>query len=150
MVVTQAQAGGARGGEGAEAFSHALTDWLERLEARGLLHSVNAHTLRREVIDRGKDGDGALLLGAGGGRISAPHLVGCFGDDRAVVRVGVAWLRLARRGQELVFTEQPQHPVFRRAHAVVPQARPDFAIPFSSEHGRGQKLPNGSHQLGIR
>ena len=63
---------------------HALSDWLEGLEAGGLPIGVDADALRREVVSGDEHGCLALA-GDRGGQIGAPHLIDGIGDDRAVM-----------------------------------------------------------------
>src|SRR5690242_4927333 len=85
-----------------EVFLDRLADRFESFESSGLLHRVDADAFGRTVIDRGKDCHVALRLGKGGRGIGAPHLIGRRGDDRSLVWVAGAWLRLPRWGKQLM------------------------------------------------
>jgi len=91
-----------RGRKRPKVFLDRLADRFESFESSGLFDRVDAHAFGSAVIDGGKDGDVALRLCKGGRSICAPHLIGCRGHDRSLVWVGGAWLRLPRRGKQLM------------------------------------------------
>src|SRR6516164_2858797 len=147
MIVTEAQADGAAGGEAGEVFLDALANRLQRFKPSRSLDGVDAHAFRRTVIDSGKHRHRTLCLGKRGSGIGAPHLIGRLGQDRPVVRVVARHFRLAQRRKQVMLPQQPENAVFRSAHASVTQAGPDLPITFSGENGLGQKLTNLSYEL---
>ena len=128
---------------------HALSDWLEGLEAAGLPIGVDADAFRREVVN-GDEHGGLALAGDRGGQIGAPHLIDGIGDDRAVVAAGSACRTDTRRCEQGILAHQPQHAPLRGAHAAHAQPRPDFAMAFSVEGAFGQDATNGVKQAVIR
>src|SRR5438067_1297827 len=85
MVVTDRQPRRDPAVEAAEVLADALADRLRRLEAVARLRGVDADALRRAVIDGDEDAYLALVDDHGRRHVRAPHLVGAFGQDRAVV-----------------------------------------------------------------
>ena len=89
----------------AEVVSDALPDRLESFESGCLLHRVDTDALGRAVNNGGKNGDHAISLGDGQAWGRAPHLLGPFGHDCSLTRIGPNRVGLPRRLLAADFTE---------------------------------------------
>ena len=63
VIVPELEPLGGAGPEPSEVLTDALAEGFQRLEARGSLDGMNAHTLGRAMVDRGEDGDLAVVEG---------------------------------------------------------------------------------------
>jgi hypothetical protein len=71
---------------------------------------MDAHTLRRTMIDGNKDRYLTVLPGEGGGHIGAPHRIDALGDDRPIMSFRPMRMPMPRGRQQTVGTHQTQHP----------------------------------------
>ena len=91
--------------KGPKVLTDALTDRLKSLKTVGRLRSVNANALARAMVDRDKHGGRTFFDRECLSQVGAPHLIGLFSRDRAIVDATFttsSWTRL-----ESIFAHQP-------------------------------------------
>ena len=85
--------------KGPKGGADTLADGLQGFKAGPLLGGVDAHTLRRVMIHRDKNGHLPLLTRARRRHISPPHRIDLRGDDRSIMGFWSMRVPLTRGGQ---------------------------------------------------
>src|SRR5690606_17079352 len=132
----------------AEDLGDGLAHRFERLEAAATGGAVKAQALARAVVNHHEDR--RLALASHRRRaVGAPHLVGSFGGDLAVVGSWPAGCAGAAGREQVCLAHQAQHAGLRRAHALGPQLRPSLAVSFADPHRGREHLADPLEQLGV-
>jgi len=134
----------------ANSVHQALRNGLQGGKTGSRFAYVPSHALGVPVLHRHKEPTPAVLHREDPGAVSAPHNVGCLGDDLSLVEMGVTAPDPMGRKQ-LVFPHEPQHPPPAHLDAVPhPEPGPDLAVPLALKWGGRQVRPDQFQELGVR
>jgi hypothetical protein len=140
VIVSQLHASRDGFAESTKLLLSGLPHGLEGFKPRAAFGCVNAQAIGGIMVDYGEDRHLAILSRKTRRRVDAPHLVGPFGEDRAIVALGLDGLRLSPGRQQAVLAHQPQHAPLGGTHARQPQARPHLAVTLAMEGRAGDGL----------
>ena len=145
----QLQAAGDVGVQPAPAVDDRVVDRLERGEPVADLGHVRPR-LRGVVVDAGEHPHPPVRAGPRHRRVGAPPLIGCLGDDRAVMRARPAAATHPLWGQQPVGAQEPQDPFAAHVDAVLTaQPGADLAVALPGERGCEEHLADQLEQVGV-